>query len=414
MINQSAHNVVEMEHELPLGWSVSILKNLVDSKRKIRYGIVQPGKYDPTGRFMIRGQDYSNGWANPASLFRVSESIEKKYRNARLKTGDIILTIVGAGTGTVAIVPSWLDGSNCTQTTARIAIDPSKADSLYCYYYLESSKGQKLTYRYIKGGAQPGLNCGDIEKYKIILPPISEQRSIAAVLSDMDRAINTNNQLIAQKELRKKWLMQVLLTGKKRLKGFDEPWSEVQIKDVAEEVSIRNKDDNDLTVLSCTKYDGLVPSLEYFGRKIYSDNLTTYKIVPKNHFAYATNHIEEGSLGYNNYPYAALISPMYTIFKTQNDIDDAFFYKLLKSHRLIYQYNARMEGSINRRGGLRWNGFSTIRIKLPSPEEQAAIARILTAADKEIDLLKEKTTKLMEQKKWMMQVLLTGKKRLKV
>jgi type I restriction enzyme S subunit len=86
-----------------------------------------------------------------------------------------------------------------------------------------------------------------------------------------------------------------------------------------------------------------VPSLEYFGRKIYSDDLTTYKIVSKNCFAYATNHIEEGSIGYQNKYEKALISPMYTVFKTDGTIDDKYLFKLLKTHYYIHEYQKRME-----------------------------------------------------------------------
>lgn len=208
--------------------------------------------------------------------------------------------------------------------------------------------------------------------------------------------------------------MQNLLTGKKRLKGFGGEWKEMHIRDVAKEVSIRNKSDKQLTVLSCTKYDGLVPSLEYFGRKIFADDVSTYKIVPKNHFAYATNHIEEGSIGYQENFDEALISPMYTVFKTNGSVDDTFFYRLLKSYPLVYQYQNRMEGSIDRRGGLRWDAFSIIKLKLPFIEEQTAIAQVLQAADKEINLLKAKAEKLREQKKGLMQQLLTGKQRLNI
>ncbi len=280
----------------------------------------------------------------------------------------------------------------------------------YLTEFLESIKYDK----YNTGTAQPKLNkevCGGIP---ILLPPLPEQKAIAQVLSTADAAIHTTEKLIAQKELRKKWLMQQLLTGKKRLKGFSGEWKEVHIRDIAKEVGIRNKSDKQLTVLSCTKYDGLVPSLEYFGRKIFADDVSTYKIVPKNHFAYATNHIEEGSIGYQENYDEALISPMYTVFKTDKTVNDVFFYKLLKSHPLVYQYQNRMEGSIDRRGGLRWDGFSIIKIKLPSYEEQTAIAQVLKAADKEISLLKAKAEKLREQKKGLMQVLLTGKIRLKI
>lgn len=264
-----------------------------------------------------------------------------------------------------------------------------------------------------QGGTMFHITKGDMEKRKITLPPLPEQKAIANLLSTWDAAIQKATELIAQKELHKKWFMQNLLTGKKRLKGFSGEWKELHIKDVSKEVSIRNKEDKQLTVLSCTKYDGLVESLEYWGRKIFSDDVSTYKIVPKNHFAYATNHIEEGSIGYQNILDEALISPMYTVFKTDASINDDFFYKLLKSHMLIYQYQNRMEGSIDRRGGLRWDAFSIIKIKLPKIEEQTAITKVLQAADKEIQLLKAKADKLKEQKKGLMQVLLTGKKRLK-
>ena len=71
-----------------------------------------------------------------------------------------------------------------------------------------------------------------------------------------------------------------------------------------------------------------------------------------------------------------------------------------------------MEGSINRRGGLRWDSFSTIKIDLPSLEEQNVIASVLVKADEEIELAKEKLSNLQAQKRGLMQQLLTGKKRI--
>ncbi|MBT6834903.1 MAG: hypothetical protein HN778_06370, partial [Prolixibacteraceae bacterium] len=77
-----------------------------------------------------------------------------------------------------------------------------------------------------------GVSKTNLSKVNIALPPLPEQKAIAKALSLMDIAINKNNQLIAQKELSKKWLMQNLLTGKKRLKGFSEEWKKVRIDDV--------------------------------------------------------------------------------------------------------------------------------------------------------------------------------------
>ena len=362
-------------------------------------------------------------WLTVASLTRIGDSqtivsetdgflTEEGSKQSRiLEKGTLILSNSGATLGVAKIL-----GIKCCANdgiAAFIDWDENSVDKFYAAYFL-NSKTKYFRDVVAPGNGQPNLNTELIGIEHIYLPPIPEQRAIAHVLGLMDTTINQNNQLIAQKELRKKWLMQNLLTGKKRLKGFDEQWKEIHIKDVSKEVSIRNKTDKQLTVLSCTKYDGLVESLEYWGRKIFADDISTYKIVPKNHFAYATNHIEEGSIGYQDSFDEALISPMYTVFKTNSSINDLYFYKLLKSHMLIYQYQNRMEGSIDRRGGLRWDAFSIIKIHIPSYAEQTAITQVLQAADKEIQLLKAKTDKLREQKKGMMQVLLTGKVRIKI
>lgn len=328
-------------------------------------------------------------------------SISRKFPK-----GAVLFTCIGSTIGKSGIATEELTSNQ--QINAIITNDKNYNEFLY--YQLEKN-AERI--RLLAGEqAVPIINKSQFESTFLLRAPLPEQKAIAKVLSTWDHAIQKTEALLAQKELRKKWLMQQLLTGKKRLKGFDGEWRELHIRDIAKEVSIKNKDNKQLTVLSCTKYDGLVPSLEYFGRKVFADDLRTYKIVPKNHFAYATNHIEEGSIGYQEIYQESLISPMYTVFKTDKTINDIFFYKLLKSHPLMYQYQNRMEGSIDRRGGLRWDAFSIIRIHLPSVEEQTAIAQVLQAADKEIELIKAKATQLREQKKGLMQVLLTGKKRL--
>ena len=341
---------------------------------------------------------------------KISE-LALKETSLRIYPKDTILVAMYGGFNQIGRTGILGIGATINQALSAISVDKNEIDPIFLLNWLNAKVG---LWKNLAGSSRkdPNITSKDVGDFPFIKIPLPEQRAIAHVLSLMDTAINQNNQLIAQKELRKKWLMQNLLTGKKRLKGFGGEWKEIHIKDVSKEVSIRNKTDKQLTVLSCTKYDGLVESLEYWGRKIFADDISTYKIVPKNHFAYATNHIEEGSIGYQDSFDEALISPMYTVFKTDSSINDLYFYKLLKSHMLIYQYQNRMEGSIDRRGGLRWDAFSIIKIHIPSYEEQTAITQVLQAADKEIQLLKAKTDKLRKQKKGMMQQLLTGKKRL--
>lgn len=282
-------------------------------------------------------------------------------------------------------------------------------------YYFNSTIYRAQLYPLIQGIKVCSISKKAISNTKFAVPPIEEQRKITEILDMWDEAIEKQSRLIEKLALRKRALMQRLLTGRTRLPGFITPWQKVKLGEICEEFVLRNTDDNNYIVLSCTKYNGLVSSLDYFGKQIFSDNLRTYKVVPKYHFAYATNHIEEGSIGYQgSYDYA-LISPMYTVFKADDTkVDNYFLYTLLKTPLMIYNYQSRIEGSIDRRGGLRWDAFAGIIIKLPSLPEQKAIAEVLTTADDEIATRRQKLDALRQQKRGLMQRLLTGKTRIKM
>jgi len=170
---------VEWLGEIPAHWNVSLLDKVVDPLRRITYGIVQPGVPDPDGILMVRGQNYSRGWSSPEDIFRVSPEIEAPYRRARLKAGDIVVTIVGAGTGNVALVPAWLEGANLTQTTGRVATDNRKMSNRFVAYFLQSKVGSASVELAVKGAAQPGLNLGHLAKFPVVISPLDEQHRIA-------------------------------------------------------------------------------------------------------------------------------------------------------------------------------------------------------------------------------------------
>ncbi|MBT8420930.1 MAG: restriction endonuclease subunit S, partial [Gammaproteobacteria bacterium] len=170
---------------------------------------------------------------------------------------------------------------------------------------------------------------------KVCIPTISEQVKIAGVLSEWDRAISLTDRLIAANRQKRKALVQRLLSGKQRFPKFvrseatrdndrafrylvDCPidWNYPRIGEIARPITERNKghcsNNKQLPILSCTKYKGLVESSSYFGRRIFRKDLSLYKVIRCGKFAYATNHIEEGSIGYQDLYDEALVSPMYT------------------------------------------------------------------------------------------------------
>jgi type I restriction enzyme S subunit len=266
----------------------------------------------------------------------------------------------------------------------------------------------------VGSAGQKRLQPGFVRTFSIALPPIPEQRAIAAVLSTWDRGIRQLTDLIAAKVRFKQGLMQQLLTGKRRFKGFEEDWRHVRVGDVAQEVSERNPDGDSIPVLSCTKYDGLVDSLEYFGKRVFSENTDNYKVVRRNDFAYATNHIEEGSIGLLRHADAGLVSPMYTVFRTNGDVDPEYLYRVLKTETLRQVFASFTSASVNRRGSLRWKQFSTIPLKLPGIDEQNYINNAMAAFDRQVELLRKQLTALKQQKKGLMQKLLTGEVRVKL
>ena len=291
----------------------------------------------------------------------------------------------------------------------------------YLYYVLEA-KTDYFRDELAPGVGQPNLNTELLGDVAIPVPPADEQRTIAERLRWWDAGIEKAVQLVAAKEQRNEILANQLLFGQirfghhaapstKALHWFSMPsdWHIVEIGQIASEVSVTNSDSDDLPVLSCTKYDGLVDSLKYFDKQVFSHDTSKYKVVQRGQFAYATNHIEEGSIGYQDFLPAGLVSPIYTVFQADSTkIDDGYLYKLLKTEKLRQLFAANTNASVDRRGSLRWKEFARIHIPLPLLGEQQQISAILDEAKREIALLKAQAEALKTQKRGLMQKLLTG------
>jgi len=300
----------------------------------------------------------------------------------------------------------------------------------YLYYYLQlDSLFHLIDTLSQRTSGQTGIDMEALKSYPFPLPPKPEQNKIVKLIKTWDEAIGLNEQLIAAKQKGKQALIQQLLTGQVRFYEYvisqgkqdtdygelPTDWQYVPIDSIAVQVGDTNSQNLSLPVLSCTKYEGLVDSLEYFGRQMFSEDLQKYKVVKRHQFAYATNHIEEGSIGYQNLYDAALISPMYTVFQSsENQVHDGFLYRVLKTERYRQIFALNTNGSVNRRGSLRWKEFSKIKVPLPTLPEQQQISNVIDTFDKEIDLLQQKLAALRQQKQGLMQQLLTGKIRVKV
>lgn len=301
---------------------------------------------------------------------------------------------------------------------AILEIDMACPDSLVGINCNENLNNEFLNYflrlirkriAYVAPGAQKNINIEFLNALQIIYPPLAEQQKIVIALNLADKVLRNISQLISKKELQKKALMQQLLTGKKRLKGFDEKWKKFSAGEIFKSVSKKGLDNEDL--LSATQDGGIIPRSMLPARvTMPTGDTLSFKLVEKGDFVISLRSFQ-GGLEYSYY--RGVVSPADTVLKPKKPINDEFYKQYYKSYDFIGHLATAVIG-IRDGKQISYDDFCLVQIPYPSLEEQIAIAQVLQTADKEIQLLKTKAEKLKEQKKGMMQVLLTGKKRLKV
>jgi type I restriction enzyme S subunit len=398
---------------LPDGWTKEAIGNRVEIKHGFAfpsskfnttgdgYRLLTPGHFDECGGFREIGEKQK--------FF--SGSLPNSYL---LKKGDLLVAMTEQAPGLLGssvIIPEddmYLHNQrlglvqilNAEMTSRDFLFHLFNAD--YVRKYISDNAG---------GTKVRHTSPNKIRNVPAVFPPKGQQEKIAGILNTWDRGIRLMSALIAAKLCFKQGLTQQLLTAKWRFREFKDEWKHVRMDDIAREFSERNTEGETIQVFSCTKYDGLVDSLKYFGKRVFSDNTANYKVVRRNDFAYATNHIEEGSIGLLSHADAGLVSPMYTVFRTNGEVVPDYLFRLLKTETYRQIFASFTSASVNRRGSLRWKQFATIPLKLPSVKEQRRINDALSVFDNEIELLRKELDALKKQKKGLMQKLLTGQVR---
>jgi type I restriction enzyme, S subunit len=190
-------NAKALDINLPDKWHIASLEQLTSALRVICYGILMPKENVFNGIPYIRVKDFKQDKIDISGLKRTSPEIAEKYARSSLKKGDLILAIRGTY-GRVAEVPEELDGSNITQDTARLDINPLINRS-YINFYLHSDYAQKYFKKVARGVAVKGVNIADVKLCPIILPPVDEQEiivsrigSIFPIIDQLDEDIKRN------------------------------------------------------------------------------------------------------------------------------------------------------------------------------------------------------------------------------
>lgn len=171
---------------LPAGWQWKPLLELVDPNRGICYGIVQPGTHDPDGIPMVNSGDIFNGRVAPDVPFRVAAELHKRYGRSTLRGGELLVTLVGANFGQVAIAPGRYTGHNCARP---VGIVPILESNRFVMYALQSPLLRQRMDNVANTTAQPTLNLKDLARLPIPVPPVQVREEIAALLGALDDRI---------------------------------------------------------------------------------------------------------------------------------------------------------------------------------------------------------------------------------
>lgn len=249
------------------------------------------------------------------------------------------------------------------------------------------------------------VHFSDFLEFSIPLPPLEERKKIAELLILQDQIIELKEKRLTEKQRQKKYLMQQLLTGKKRLLGFDAEWKDKKLSKLFAERS-ETKFEH-LELLAITGTQGVIPRSQLDLKDNSSEDKSKYLRICVGDIGYNTMRMWQGVSAYSNYE--GIVSPAYTILKPKGNVNSKYFAYLFKMPEVVFLFYRFSQGLVDDTRNLKYENFKKINVTYPeSIEEQNAIVAILETADQEIELLCQDIEQEKQKKKALMQLLLTG------
>lgn len=304
------------------------------------------------------------------------------------------------------------------------ALVPNKnIDGLFLSFLLVSEKHKIKQLVSTAGHGTGRLDTESIKLYPINVPPITEQRKIAQILSAWDKAITVTEKLLTNSLQQKQALMQQLLTGKKRLlddngNNFHGEWKSFQIGTLLKEIKrpVQWNDNDEYSLLSVKRRsEGVVLREKLKGHQILTKKMNYVK---SGDFLISKMQVVHGATGlvtseFNNHH----ISDSYIALNSRNPsiLDIQFFSWICKQKVMYHKAYLCSYGVHIEKMTFNLQMYLQEKVCIPkTSEEQQKIATVLSAADAEISILEKKLACLKDEKKALMQQLLTGKCRVSV
>ena len=395
---------------IPEDWRVIQLRDL---------GVITSGNtpsrqnsgYFDGGRFpWVKTTDLNNGIIFSTEECITPLAIEKA--GAKMKpSGSVLVAMYG---GYKQIDRTGVLGFEAAVNQAISVLPPSKKfSSLFVQCALNANVGM---WRRFAGSSRkdPNITREDVCSFWVPFPGLNEQQEIAHILSTSDEVIEKTADLIKAKKRQKKALMQQLLTGKKRLPDFEGEWNEVILGDLVKPIS---------TPVPKPKKPYVAVGIRSHGKGTFHRNVenpekvamdTLYRVEPGDLVVNITFAWEGAIALVKECDAVGYVSHRFPTFRPKSSADIDFLKYLVISQRFIWDLGLVSPGGAGRNRVMNKKDFLRIRLFVPCREEQKVVASVLNAADAELVVIESKLEALKQQKKALMQKLLTGQVRVKV
>ncbi len=403
---------------IPEEWKILKLGKLYNFKNGLNKGKEFFGYGTPIVNYM---DVFNNTFLNYEKLKGRVSLTENEIERFNVKKGDVFFTRTSETIRQIAYSSVLMeDVENGVFSGFVLRARPTESNKVnltFAHYCFSTGKARKEIISKSSFTTRALTNGRFLSEVNLLLPPLPEQQKIAQILSTWDTAIATQEKLIATKQTLKKGLMQVLLTGEKRFEGFEGEWEEVRLGKVAD------IDKNNLKSTTDSNYSFKYVSLSDVDSGIVNLNLPIYKFLEAPSRARRIVKIDSvimATVRPNLQAFAIIkgdtddliASTGFAVIDCKESLTPNFLIQYLFSKHITNQIKALIVGT--NYPAINSTEVKNLKLKLPSLQEQKKIALVLSEVNKEIELLKQQLDELQDQKRGLMQRLLTGAVRVKI
>ena len=382
---------------VPTEWNNTCFSDLFVSKSKYTEDLEKYPLYSLT---------IEDGVTAKSERYERSHLVKKENAYKIVEPDDFTYNPMNVRFGAVArhkgnipvCVSGYYDIFTTTQKRDLKFMDSFLVSNMMIKYYNKVSTGSLVE--------KQRVHFSEFIEFDLPIPCPEEREKIAKILSAQDKVIELKEKLLVEKRKQKKYLMQQLLTGKKRLPGFSGEWEKHKLGEFIIEHTEKTTKNNQYPVLTSSRR-GLFLQSDYYNKEVASEDNTGYNVVPRGFFTY--RHMSDDEIfkfNINNIVDRGIVSTLYPVFTTKN-ICNHYLQSLLNEGNEFKKF-----ALLQKQGGSRTymylDKLKQLYVSVPCVEEQEAISRILLTCDNEIELLQKSFEQEKQKKKALMQLLLMG------